>query len=865
MTTSVARRLRGFPETAGYDAATAKASLAEAYGRRGSLSRLRQEFERLSTVALAAWQELAADLDQPLPRVLRNLVACADRDDVDTYFLCLTALARAKIAVEALVVVDELAMAVSARATWATSLLEGLSTSNRAAVKTALASSKVDAESGRAWLAERICTGSLDDPQIANAVRSTRPKHLASVLNGILDDPRRRAGLLSRLRKATLPSVLVAARDRVTDDNLRALLAVLTAAPSERPARLRESGVCGLSRVVSLLGGKTSARLIAASYVEDAPGTLRLLVSSVAWQHISSATASTLLQLAFPRPGPDVIDAWLQVASDNEVKAALQARGILSSSLRRSPAACLAALASRVKPTRARALATFLVEGVWRSASTMRGLVALDATRAEEAFSRTLEHLDGADRSDLSARLVQRLSRCEPQLALKLSVRRGLSGVESLLSARVVSPLLADAAVAQITDDLFDKWLSQCGDRFRRVNQPLVRAVCRAGGARLRRALRKAPDTFVAPALATRPLSEVVSVALESPDVAARVQKTVSRKSLRALLPWVRQHWAERPKVAAAYEVALAGSLVDARYLVWLAHRCGPPKLGGSRGQALDSLYHIYRVPKKAGGHRTITAPDGRLKRLQRRLTRTLLNEVPVARSATGFHPGGSVVRNAAPHVGQRLVINVDIDSFFDSTRYESIVGACRLVAAGALSERARFLLADVCSYSGHLPTGAPTSPALANLVLRSVDRALEVVSARHGIAYTRYADDLSFSGGDNVPRILPFATRLLAELGYAIDEKKTNLFRRGRRQVVTGLVVNDKPNLPRRLRRRLRAAVHRRALGLSAHWHGKEMSDSELVGRLAQLNTVQPLESAAYREVLHRAPATSPQPSETP
>ena len=94
-------------------------------------------------------------------------------------------------------------------------------------------------------------------------------------------------------------------------------------------------------------------------------------------------------------------------------------------------------------------------------------------------------------------------------------------------------------------------------------------------------------------------------------------------------------------------------------------------------------------------------------------------------------------------------------------------------------------------------------------------------MAGRAGVAYTRYADDLTFSGGDEAIGLLPFAREVVGGLGYRLDDAKTNLYRRGRRQLVTGLVVNEKPNLPRRARRRLRAAVHARLKGLTPHWHG--------------------------------------------
>jgi retron-type reverse transcriptase len=173
----------------------------------------------------------------------------------------------------------------------------------------------------------------------------------------------------------------------------------------------------------------------------------------------------------------------------------------------------------------------------------------------------------------------------------------------------------------------------------------------------------------------------------------------------------------------------------------------------------------------------------------------------------------------------------------------------------GVLSEGACRVLADLCSFGGALPTGAPTSPAIANLILRSADAAITKAAEANGITYTRYADDLTFSGESNVLKLLPFVEKVLGQLGYQLDPKKTNIFRRGRRQMVTGLVVNDKPNLPRRIRRRLRAAVHRQSSGEEAHWHGRPMSKDELTGRLSHLQLVQPEEAVALKRKLKGAP----------
>jgi retron-type reverse transcriptase len=322
----------------------------------------------------------------------------------------------------------------------------------------------------------------------------------------------------------------------------------------------------------------------------------------------------------------------------------------------------------------------------------------------------------------------------------------------------------------------------------------------------------------------------------------------VPRLVQRKMIPWIRKKWRAKPTLAVAYELALAFSLRDSRYLVSLCATRWQSSDKDRGGHAFDHLYRTYSLPKKSGGSRLVTVPNDALKRLQRRILRNGFDDVLVHSAAHGFKRGRSIVTNALPHVGKACVVNVDIESFFPSTRYPLIFRACSQLMDGDLSEGACHVLADICSFGGGLPTGAPTSPAVANLVLRPADAAITKAATDNYITYTRYADDLTFSGDTNTIKILPFVKRILTQLGYQLKEKKTNIFRRGRRQMVTGLVVNEKPNLPRRLRRRLRAAVHQMTKDGNPQWQGHPMSSNELLGRLAFLNLVQPEEAQALK-----------------
>ena len=303
----------------------------------------------------------------------------------------------------------------------------------------------------------------------------------------------------------------------------------------------------------------------------------------------------------------------------------------------------------------------------------------------------------------------------------------------------------------------------------------------------------------------------------------------------------------------AAFELA---SLVGVRYLVVLHYLSTRPlsKLVGTR---FDENYHSWLLPKKKGGSREISAPVSYLKAVQRRLLDELFSKVTLHQCATGFRPNYSIKDNALPHVGKRVVVNVDISGFFQNTSLSIIRSAINRSLPLDASLSVRRLMFDICTRAGGLPTGAPTSPAIANIGLIHFDNAISKACLKHDITYTRYADDLTFSG-DDPGKILPYVEEWLERFGYKLDRKKTNFFRRGRRQVVTGLVVNDKVSVPRATRRKLRAALHNlKAKGKDViHWHGRPMQTSELQGRLAFLKSIDPEKGGALLKSLLDKPS---------
>ena len=346
------------------------------------------------------------------------------------------------------------------------------------------------------------------------------------------------------------------------------------------------------------------------------------------------------------------------------------------------------------------------------------------------------------------------------------------------------------------------------------------------------------------------PLQVVAAHHANRAELCSMVDSAFSERARVALIPWARGNWQEKPAYAAAMEIALAFGFKHATFLGLLSKQIRPPYNEAERGKRFDKLYRTYEIPKKSGGMRVITEPIGPLKSLQKSILEFGLNRAPVHPSATGFVRGKSIVDNAAPHANQSLVVNADIRGFFPETSFKLIRRAVDHIGPKTLSDNARWFLAELLAYNGGLPAGAPTSPAIANVILRPMDEALSKASKNIGVAYTRYADDVSFSG-DKALSLLPFARQIASQLGYEFDRKKTNVFRKGRRQLVTGLVVNEKPNMAKPLRKRLRAAVHARINGKPVHWNGKEMTDAELQGRIAFLAQTQPEEARRLQEAL--------------
>ena len=242
--------------------------------------------------------------------------------------------------------------------------------------------------------------------------------------------------------------------------------------------------------------------------------------------------------------------------------------------------------------------------------------------------------------------------------------------------------------------------------------------------------------------------------------------------------------------------------------------------------------YVTFAIRKRSGGERLIMAPKRRLKAVQRRLLEMLVQKLPVTDHAHGFRKGRSIRSGAEPHVGRRVVVHLDLQDFFPTVTAARVRGyliACGYgypvaTALAVLMTEAQRQPVAVDDEVFHVPVGprhcvqgAPTSPGLCNAIVAKLDRRLGGLAKKFAVAYTRYADDLTFSGEldpGTTGRLLHHAARIIRDEGFATNVKKTRVMHRGGAQQVTGVTVNQVLGLSRRERRRLRAAVHHVAKG---------------------------------------------------
>lgn len=320
------------------------------------------------------------------------------------------------------------------------------------------------------------------------------------------------------------------------------------------------------------------------------------------------------------------------------------------------------------------------------------------------------------------------------------------------------------------------------------------------------------------------------------------------------------------PLLATPADVAKALGLEISR-LRWLAFH----------SEASSVTHYVrFQVPKKSGGSRELAAPHRDMARCQDWIRLNILDKVRLHDAAHGFVTGRNTVTNATPHLRRAVVVNADLKDFFPSITFPRVKGVFQQLGYSPAAATILALLCTECprtrvTFEGRelwvavgrrgLPQGASTSPALSNLVARGLDSRIAGMARKHGWTYTRYADDLTFSAdGESVAKIgwlLARTRHIVAEESFTVNEKKTRVQRPNTQQSVTGVVVNQHPNVPRDVVRRLRAILHRaKTEGLAAqNRENHPYFESWVVGMIAYVHMVNPARGTQLRAAFEALP----------
>ena len=301
-----------------------------------------------------------------------------------------------------------------------------------------------------------------------------------------------------------------------------------------------------------------------------------------------------------------------------------------------------------------------------------------------------------------------------------------------------------------------------------------------------------------------------------------------------------------------------------------------------ARSDALRHYRYEWRV-RPGRVPRLLEVPEQRLRRAQRRLLLTVLALVPASDAAHGFIPGRSAATGAARHTGSDTVVSLDHSTFFARVRAGRIYGTLR---QSGYSESVAHTIAGLCTNAvppatlaamppggspderfalrralavSHLPQGAPSSPMLANLAIRRLDSRLTGWADAMGATYTRYADDLAFSGGDvfakRADAFVRGARRIIEDEGHSVNAMKTRVRRQGVRQTVTGIVVNEHLNVSRADYDRLKATIHNCVVHGPHAQNRRQVDDfrAHLLGRISWIESLNARRGAKLRQEFMR------------
>jgi len=292
--------------------------------------------------------------------------------------------------------------------------------------------------------------------------------------------------------------------------------------------------------------------------------------------------------------------------------------------------------------------------------------------------------------------------------------------------------------------------------------------------------------------------------------------------------------------------------------------------LSFSRKNGNINHYIRFTIPKRRGGERVISAPKPRLKKAQRWILENILDKILLHESAQGCVKRRSIKTNAEIHLKQEVVVNQDLKNFFPTIDFKRIRGMFKSLGySGQLST----ILALICSepmvrqvdvlekryYSQRgerfLPQGSPCSPAITNIICRKLDQRLSGLARKFDFNYSRYVDDITFSSGKkgvgNLSKILLYSGKVVVDEGFELHPDKLRIMRKGSSQHVTGILVNEKPNVNKKTLKKFRALIYQVEKDGIANkqWNGSKDLLSSMHGYASFIQQINPTIGDQYKK----------------
>ena len=231
----------------------------------------------------------------------------------------------------------------------------------------------------------------------------------------------------------------------------------------------------------------------------------------------------------------------------------------------------------------------------------------------------------------------------------------------------------------------------------------------------------------------------------------------------------------------------------------------------------IEKNYKIYKIKKRNGKYRTIYEPNSILKQIQKQILVNILNNKSISKYAKAYHKGIQLKDNAIFHINKEMILKLDIENFFENISFLDIYNSCFPIEY--FPKSVGMILTYLCTYNNHLTQGSPTSPYISNLVMKEFDEELGNWCNLRNISYTRYSDDMTFSGQFNPSELIVKVRKMLYKLGLSLNNDKIRIIHKSSRQNVTGIVVNEKMQVNIKYRNKIRQEIYYiKKFGLSSH-----------------------------------------------